>query len=1237
MWNRIKARMHKWHVAEGLRSIRRWMADWDAMDENRTLMSPKILSKYSDNKIDQYRYAAVRELRNAIDSEGCNNIAVTGVYGSGKSSVIQTYLKELPLFFRNRKVLSISLSNFIDENLKDEDMAVAYENEIEQKIFQHILYKTNQNKTRQTRYGRIKHISVATGIWRAFAILICIISVLVLAVPVSIWPMNIESWFNSLEPCTQAIFEWGALGYLCLFFVSITAYLIRRVHLFRIHGKINASNMELEWEKDSSKFDKLLGEILYFFVAGGYRIVIFEDLDRIKTPERLFLKFREINTLLNESDYYKRESDYYKRRNNKVKFIYAIRDEIFSSDIRTKCFDYIISIVPIVDKYNSGDYLIEKYHGKGSIMSNITERDLSVIGMYIGSKRELANIVNEYALCHKTFINGTSETKLLALLVYKNSFPLDYAAAYHKEGCLYAVFSNENKKMFYKPLISDLEKKEASYEDTRERIREKIETNRWQVLRQLTEDSVDKLIIGGREYPIKEFRINDQLYEAFANNSINQYSWNDGTDCGTAEYDYKFEELVKKAYPDDSDEYYPEMAGDVESLRTNIEKQNEVHKQIEIIKNRKIKGLMSGLYPDIVDEILESICKPIYEKWRAENIISDYTDLLKEHISLLHVLIKEEYIAEDYATYMSHTYPGSLTESDMLFVNSVLRGEPKEYSYPLVNIEAILKRFKTENYEHKSILNNALVDYIFKQKMYALQDIIIKTARNNPEFVIIYRRDGEFGNEFIEKLFTGWQGAVTQLMGIVDRYVLSEMFFYYWTVAPHDVWINDYERSVLEGIYSYYEIPSLELLQAMLERYNLKFANLRIPTKDENKAFDYITKNGYFAISIENMRVIYGKKIDEAVFTRIYDGDIEIRRYLVENINEVFKVIPNNSVKESEETLVALLNNPDVDDSKLYTYINMQQERIDTDKLLIESRVKDLLMRTNIICPTWMNVEKCFELLADTQPLEQYVQKNIDELVKEHCECEKSEAIEDWLLVKSKLITDEEYVKLAPCFTKQLSFDKIKELSEKRLWILNANHLLVYEDDVTEHLDAISLPLLVQYIQEHFEAFIEQEDMTIEITNTIGIEILNSSMTLEQKKLYMEKYPFEVGGEKADEYAKMYCSYYNKIGDFNNADMEALIAAMNVYDYDDEAWGIKISIVNQINSTMEYDKERETQLLVAINDHYGKLNNIGHEILKFDNNPENEELLNYLKSKKHFVSDVKQGTFNRLKVSFRHK
>jgi len=42
-------------------------------------------------------------------------------------------------------------------------------------------------------------------------------------------------------------------------------------------------------------------------------------------------------------------------------------------------------------------------------------------------------------------------------------------------------------------------------------------------------------------------------------------------------------------------------------------------------------------------------------------------------------------------------------------------------------------------------------------------------------------------------------------------------------------------------------------------------------------------------------------------------------------------------------------------------------------------------------------------------------------------------------------------------------------------------------------------------------------------------------------------------------------------------------------------------------------------------------------VLKFDRNPENEELLYYLKEKEHYVSDVKETIMSRLKVTFRHK
>ena len=100
--------------------------------------------------------------------------------------------------------------------------------------------------------------------------------------------------------------------------------------------------------------------------------------------------------------------------------------------------------------------------------------------------------------------------------------------------------------------------------------------------------------------------------------------------------------------------------------------------------------------------------------------------------------------------------------------------------------------------------------------------------------------------------------------------------------------------------------------------------------------------------------------------------------------------------------------------------------------------------------------------------------------------------------------------------------------------------------------------------------------------------------------------------------------------------MDALIAAMYM-NHEDGSWFVKISIVNQINRTMEYNRDREARLLNTLGYPYDQLNHYGHHALKFDNNPENTELLWFLKDNHPYVSDVKSTMWNQWKVTFRHK
>lgn len=85
-------------------------------------------------------------------------------------------------------------------------------------------------------------------------------------------------------------------------------------------------------EEKESIFDKSLDEIVYFFESTTYDTVFIEDLDRFNQPN-IFIKLRELNTVINNYDNIKR----------KVVFIYAIKT-IFSKMRKEPSFLILLSL-----------------------------------------------------------------------------------------------------------------------------------------------------------------------------------------------------------------------------------------------------------------------------------------------------------------------------------------------------------------------------------------------------------------------------------------------------------------------------------------------------------------------------------------------------------------------------------------------------------------------------------------------------------------------------------------------------------------------------------------------------------------------------------------------------------------------------------------------------------------------------------------------------------------------------
>ena len=230
---------------------------------------------------------------------------------------------------------------------------------------------------------------------------------------------------------------------------SFIGWLINIQKSRNILHKVNLQGNEIEIcpEKDDSYFDKYLNEVLYLFENTDADVIVFEDIDRFGA-NIIFERLREVNTLAN----LQLEKD-----NKVLRFFYLLRDDIYNSKDRTKFFDYIIPIVPVVDSSNSFDQFILHFKNSG-IYEQLDESFLQGLSLYIDDMRLLKNIYNEFIIYfNRLNITELDCNKMLAIITYKNLFPRDFADLQLNRGFVYTLFSE--KENFITAEITEMNKR----------------------------------------------------------------------------------------------------------------------------------------------------------------------------------------------------------------------------------------------------------------------------------------------------------------------------------------------------------------------------------------------------------------------------------------------------------------------------------------------------------------------------------------------------------------------------------------------------------------------------------------------------------------------------------------------------------------------------------------------------------------------------------------------------------
>lgn len=572
----------------------------------------KILEALSpkDDINDEIMFSA---LDYALDNENIKNLALTGDYGSGKSSLLRSYVKKRG---KTKKILNISLANFINEEKKEEEEKAPTLSSIEKSILQQFFYKVSDKKIPYSKFRRVKHVPFLRNlIVSIFCFIFFLYTLNILK------PSLAESVVKHLDFFSQPpILSVSAYVFLALFF-TIIYQIVKACNKIRV-SKIGIQSVEinLDTTSEESLLNKFLDEILYLFEETKYEVVIIEDLERFNNSE-IFVKLRELNNLLNNYNQIKR----------KIVFLYATKDDLFINKNRTKFFDFILPVIPVLSPFNSFNKLLEYKKKLPAYFEGVEEAFLNKIGPYFDDMRLLINTVNEFIIYSQKLGRNINKQKLFAIILYKNLCPKDFAKISQQKGNLYTAFSHKSQYINTLTKELGLEAEKASH------LLTEIEKENLQSIKELRILYLSKLAEkapnNAKQILISQY-LSDERFKQIKNQENFTYFYYDQGIEKNDKIIYSFPSLEKEVdpkytYEERENKIFQKETKQKEILEKRIE---EVKKKIKMMENFSLKQIFQEFYesiPNVIDNIPEPLLSLIKNGFIDENY-HDYISYLPE-------------------------------------------------------------------------------------------------------------------------------------------------------------------------------------------------------------------------------------------------------------------------------------------------------------------------------------------------------------------------------------------------------------------------------------------------------------------------------------------------------------------------------------------------------------------------------------------------------------------------------
>lgn len=916
------------------------------MENNKKDVTDMAESKYHFERLTPIDDMDLEVYEEAIDyvfdNPDIKNVAITGAYSAGKSSVLASYKKK----HKELRFLHISLAHFQSsdkENETKENKKGANESALEGKILNQLIHQIPSEKIPQTNFKVKKTISPKSVLIRTIVVVLLSVSIIYFTC-FNMWKDYVNSlsdnWFKSLLSFSTNQYALIVVGITITCLFSLIVYELINIQKNRnIFRKLNLQGNEIEIfeESDDSYFDKYLNEVLYLFENSDANVIVFEDMDRFNTI-KIFERLREINTLAN----------IHKKGNNVIRFFYLLRDDLFISKDRTKFFDYIVPVVPVVDWSNSYDQFISHLK-KGGVFEKFNESFLQGLSLYIDDMRLLKNIYNEFVIYYSRLNNTELDcNKMLAIIAYKNLFPNDFADLQLNKGFVYNLF---NKKDFF---ISEEVKKLDERISKKNNEIEMAKNEHLKTIKELDvvfEDKKPKDYYGWKGNLTQEEQIEYSERKNVINNKLNNK-------IPSIEYEIFIleQELISIKSKQLKDIITRENINSIFSITST----NEIGKETNF---NEIKS-------------------------------SEYFDLLK-------FLIRNGYIDETYADYMTYFYENSLSRIDKILLRSITDKKAKEYTYKLKNPQLVASRLRLVDFDQEEILNFDLLTYLL-HSLYNPEYIerFIDQLKNTKNFKFI----GEYFDitpelsSYTKYLNIRWS---EMFLTALNEHSLTEQQIRRYSICT--IYYSDDE--IIESVnkdnclceyisnsrdYLTIDNPDIDRLIHCFTLLGVCFSGFDYDELDKN-LFRAVYEKSLYEINDENLQLIQrevlGAKNDEDILHKNYTllcshPDSAITQYINQNINAYFDVIlkiSDGMICDDENVAITILNNSDLTIEHKHSYISALQTAIISIKEITDDSLWSLLLDADIVEYSECNIMDCFNAVKLNESVIAYINRcNID-------------------------------------------------------------------------------------------------------------------------------------------------------------------------------------------------------------------------------------------------------------------